>query len=289
VAELQQDLSRAAASQAQGLENSAISQQAHLQALENALVNQRAKLHIGIIGLPIMDDVPKQRILLMNLYLNQILNTLLLNNTLKKKHEKSSTSKFVNLTIISKYKNTNADYIFSLPNFPVPPKYDEKYSKIILKVNSLLDEKKLISPVCPDNDDEVYANYSSAAAGGGKNENKNKYNHSKNLIRRRKQKTIKKKIRNLKNKKSLKSKIKNKINKKIKKCVKKCVKKCMKQQEQTKQQKQQKQQQENKYKIKKILESKIHQKINKLKSNKTKNFNKNKSYHSREKYTRKNY
>ena len=197
----------------------------------------------------------------------------MLNNTLKKKHEKSSisTSKFVNLTIISKYKNINADYTFSLPNFPVPSKYDEKYSKIISKVNSLLDEKKLISPVCADVD----------AAGGGKN--KNKYNHSKNLIKRRKQKTIKKKIqnmKNIKNKKSLKSKIKNKINKKIKKCVKKCVKKNINQQ---------KQQQENKYRIKKILESKIHQKINKLKLNKTKNWSKNKSYHSQQKYTRKNY
>ena len=223
--------------------------------------------------MPRIDDVPKQRILLMNLYLNQIFNTLLLNNTLKKKHEKSSisTSKFVNLTIISKYKNINADYTFSLPNFPVPPKYDEKYSKIISKVNSLLDEKKLISPVCADVD----------AAGGAKN--KNKYNHSKNLIKRRKQKTIKKKIqnmKNIKNKKSLKSKIKNKINKKIKKCVKKCVKKNINQQ---------KQQQENKYRIKKILESKIHQKINKLKLNKTKNWSKNKSYHSQQKYTRKNY
>ena len=264
---------------AQFLQASVLSQETGQPRLQQGPVSEISKLYIGILGLPIINDVPKQRILLMNLYFNQIFNTLLLNNTLKKKHEKNSTSKFVNLTITSKYKNIKADKTFSLPDFTPPPKYDKNYSKIISKVNSLLDQDKLINlSVCPD-DDQVYTN---AAQGGGENENKN--NHSKNLIKRRKQKTIKKKIRNIKNKNSLKYKIKNRINKKIKKCVKKRIKNNIKQQ---KQEKQQKKQQENKYRIKKLLESKIHEKINKLKLNKTKNWSKNKN--NRRKYTRKNY
>ena len=264
---------------AQFLQASVLSQETGQPRLQQGPVSEISKLYIGILGLPIINDVPKQRILLMNLYFNQIFNTLLLNNTLKKKHEKNSTSKFVNLTITSKYKNIKADKTFSLPEFTPPPKYDKNYSKIISKVNSLLDQDKLINlSVCPD-DDQVYTN---AAQGGGENENKN--NHSKNLIKRRKQKTIKKKIRNIKNKNSLKYKIKNRINKKIKKCVKKRIKNNIKQQ---KQEKQQKKQQENKYRIKKLLESKIHEKINKLKLNKTKNWSKNKN--NRRKYTRKNY
>ena len=264
---------------AQFLQASVLSQETGQPRLQQGPVSEISKLYIGILGLPIINDVPKQRILLMNLYFNQIFNTLLLNNTLKKKHEKNSTSKFVNLTITSKYKNIKADKTFSLPDFTPPPKYDKNYSKIISKVNSLLDQDKLINlSVCPD-DDQVYTN---AAQGGGENENKN--NHSKNLIKRRKQKTIKKKIRNIKNKNSLKYKIKNRINKKIKKYVKKRIKNNIKQQ---KQEKQQKKQQENKYRIKKLLESKIHEKINKLKLNKTKNWSKNKN--NRRKYTRKNY
>jgi hypothetical protein len=189
----------------------------------------------------------KQRILLINLYLNQIFNKILLN-----------TNKSIPLLYKNSTNNTQESY--SLPNYP---QIDYKNDKqIISKVNSLLDPNKSISS-------------EPCSYQGGNN------------FRIKKQKTIKKKIRNIKNKKSLKNNIKIKMNKKIKKYVKKGIKNNIKKQ---KQEKQQKQQQENKYRIKKLLESKIHEKINKLKLNKTKNWSQNKSYHhSRQKYTRKNY
>jgi hypothetical protein len=230
---------------------------------------------VGTLGLRVIDDVPKQRILLMNLYLNQILNTIMLNNVLKKNHEKKSTTIFDNLTIISKYNNINADYMFRLPDFSVPSKYDENYSKIISKVNTLLDKNHKLTPLSA----------CSSIISGGKRKNNSKYYYSKNYLKKRKQNTIKKKIRNIKIKKSLKSKIKNKMNKKIKKYVKKCIKNNIKKQQQEKQQRQQ--HIKNKCKIKKILESKIHEKINKLKLNKTRNLNKSKNNYRT--YTRKNY
>ena len=184
----------------------------------------------------------KQHILLINLYLNQIFNTILLN-----------TNTSIPLLYKNSTNNTQASY--SLPNYPQIDYKNDK--RIISKVNSLLDPNKSISS-------------EPCSYQGG------------NKIRIKKQKTIKKKIRNIKNKKSLKNNIKIKMNKKIKKCVKKCIKNNIFQK-----QRQKKQQQENKYRIKKLLESKIHEKINKLKLNKTKNCSKNKSYHH--KYTRKNY
>ena len=233
------------------------------------------KLRLDILPEPTPQqqvDMSKQRILLINLYLNQIFNTILLNNTLKKKHEKNSTSNFVNLTIISRYKNkrSNPNHPFDFPDFPVK-KIDDGANdkKIISKINSLLDQDKLISSTSCYNESE-----SAAAAGGsgGLNKNKNIY-----PLRRRKQKTIKKQIRNIKNKNSLKYKIRNKINK----CIKKCIKK------NSIQQQNQQKQKENKVRIKKFLNSKIYEKINKFKLNKTKNYSKSKSYSN--KYTRKNY
>jgi hypothetical protein len=192
--------------------------------------------------------VKKQRILLINLYLNQIFNTILLNNLLKQKHKESKSKiNFIPIKITTFYKNSTRLNFYSLPVFP---EIDKNNKQIISKVNSLLD----------DNKSKISSEQCSYQGG--------------NIYRRRKQRTIKKKNRNIKNRNSLKNKIKIKINKKIKKCLKKCIK-------------QQKQQQENKYRIKKILESKIHKKITKLKLNKTKNFSKNKSNHR--KYTHKNY
>ena len=215
--------------------------------------------------LPINFQVKEQRILLINLYLNQIFNTILLNNILKQKHKASKLKTVFNpINISSLYKNSPQLYFYSLPLLPEIDSTNDK--RIVSKVNLLLDkDKSVISEPCYSN--EIYQ--------GG---NKNKYKISKNLIRR-KQKTIKKKIRNIKNKNSLKHKIRNKINK----CIKKCIKK-----NNIQKQKQEKQQEnKNKYRIKKLLESKIHEKINKLKLNKTKNCSKNKSY--RRKCTRKNY
>jgi len=229
------------------------------------------KLRLDILPEPTPQqqvDMSKQRILLINLYLNQIFNTILLNNTLKKK----SSSNFVNLTIISRYKNkrSNPNHPFDFPDFPIK-KIDDGANdkKIISKINSLLDQDKLISSTSCYNESE-----SAAAAGGsgGLNKNKNIY-----PLRRRKQKTIKKQIRNIKNKNSLKYKIRNKINK----CIKKCIKK------NSIQQQNQQKQKENKVRIKKFLNSKIYEKINKFKLNKTKNYSKSKSYSN--KYTRKNY
>ena len=193
--------------------------------------------------------VKKQRILLINLYLNQIFNTILLNSISKQKDRSY---------IPSLYKNSTQLDSYSLPYFSDVNYKNDK--QIISKVNSLLDKDKSISfQPC-----YITENYR-----GG------------NIYRRRKQKTIKKKNRNIKNKNSLKNKIKIKINKKIKKYVKKIIKKNninnIKQQ----------QQQVNKHKIKKFIDSKIHKKINKFKLNKTKYRSKNKNNHR--KYTRKNY
>jgi len=219
--------------------------------------------------LPINFQVTKQRILLINLYLNQIFNTFLLNNLLKQKHKASGLkTNFVPINITTFYKDSTRLHFYSLPVFPDINYKNDKQT--ISKVNLLLNKDKSISS------EPCYVNENYQ---GG------------NIYRRRKQKTIKKKNRNIKNKNSLKNKIKIKMNKKIKKYVKQIIKKNnIKQQlgkKQQKQEKQQKQQQENKYRIKKFLNSKIYEKINKFKLNKTKNYSKNKSNHR--KYTRKNY
>jgi hypothetical protein len=220
-------------------------------------------LRLGVLPSQIQ-DMSKQRILLINLYLNQIFNTILLSYIKKKKDPR-----LANLTIKSTYRYkdpANTKYAF---NFPDPIIDETNYKKVISKINTSLDEDKLISLTsCKDESANV--------TGGRLNKNKNIIF---NYPLRRKQKTIKKKIRNIQNKNSLKHKIKNKINK----CIKKCIRKNSIQQEKKETQKQEK----NKVRIKKLLESKIHEKINKLKLNKTKNLSKNKSH--RCKNTRKNY
>ena len=217
-------------------------------------------------------DMLKQRILLINLYLNQIFNKIILNYKQKKLNPTLD-----DLTIKSTYKYKDKtdpsiiNHAFNFPDFPVKKINGTNDEKIISKINSLLDQDKLISLTSCD--DESASSAAAAAGGsGGLNKNKNMY-----PLRRRKQKTIKKKIRNIKNKYSLKHKIKNKINK----CIKKCIKKNSIQQQKKEKQK------ENKVRIKKFLNSKIYEKINKFKLNKTKNYSKNKSYSN--KYTRKNY
>jgi len=230
-------------------------------------------LRLGILPSQ-TQDMLKQRILLINLYLNQIFNTILLNHKKKKLNPA-----LPDLTIKSSYKYKDLSHnplrVKHAFDFPIYPKIDAtNYKKIISKLNASLDQDKLIS-LTSCNDE--YA--SSAAAGGGGRLKKNKNIIFNYPSRKRKQKTIKKKIRNIKNKNSLKDKIRNKINK----CIKKCIKK-----NNIQKQKQEKQQEnKNKYRIKKLLESKIHEKINKLKLNKTKNWSKNKN--NRRKYTHKNY
>jgi hypothetical protein len=207
----------------------------------------------------------KQRILLINLYLNQIFNTILLSYIKKKKDPR-----LAKLTIKSTYRYkdpANTKYAF---NFPDPIIDETNYKEVISKINTSLDEDKLISLTSSCKDE------SANVTGGRLNKNKNIIF---NYPLRRKQKTIKKKIRNIQNKNSLKHKIRNKINK----CIKKCIRKNSIQQQKKETQKQEK----NKVRIKKLLESKIHEKINKLKLNKTKNMSKNKS--NRCKNTRKNY
>jgi hypothetical protein len=202
-----------------------------------------AQLTLGLLS-PIRYDMSTQRILLINLYLNQIFNTIIL------KYKKQKTNPAADLTIKSTYKYKDPLTINHAFDFPIYPQiYRKNDEKVISKINSLLDEGNTIRLI--------------SCGGGGLNKHKN--------IRKRK--TIKKKIRNIRNIINKKS-LKNKINKKIKKCIKKNIK-------------QKKQQQENKHKIKKFLNSKIREKINKYKLNKTKNWSKNKS--SRRSYTRKNY
>jgi hypothetical protein len=227
----------------------------------------RLGLRLGILPLQ-TQDMSKQRILLINLYLNQIFNTILLNYKKKK-----INPALADLTIKSTYKYKDPAQIAHAFDFPIYPKIDASNDKkIISKINESLDQDKLISLTSCDDESA-----SAAAAGGGRGLNKNKNIIFNYPLRRRKQKTIKKKIRNINNKNSLKHKIRNKINK----CIKKCIKK-----NSIQQQKREKQQ-ENKYRIKKLLESKIHEKINKLKLNKTKNVNRNKNYNH--KFTHKNY
>ena len=223
----------------------------------------------GILPNAIPGEVSEKRILLMNLFLNEIFKTILVNNYLKKDALQKKIS-FVPIYIQKKYMSTESRY-----NLHSYPEINDDNDEIIInKLNLLLDQdKKLIFETCYE--------YESGERGGG---HKNKYKVSKNLIRRRKQKTIKKKIRNIKNKNSVKNKIKNRINKKINDKIKKYAEKYVENNI-----KQQKQQEKIKYRIKKLLESKIHEKINKFKSNKTKYCNKNKSDPSRQKYTRKNY
>ena len=228
-----------------------------------------ASIFSGILPNAIPGEVSEKRILLMNLFLNEIFKTILVNNKLKKDALQKKIS-FVPIYIQKKYMATESRY--NLHSYPEINEDDDEI--IINKLNLLLDQdKKLIFETCYE--------YESGERGGG---HKNKYKVSKNLIRRRKQKTIKKKIRNIKNKNSVKNKIKNRINKKINDKIKKYAEKYVENNI-----KQQKQQEKIKYRIKKLLESKIHEKKNKFKSNKTKYWSKNKSYHSRQKYTRKNY
>ena len=228
-----------------------------------------ASIFSGILPNAIPGEVSEKRILLMNLFLNEIFKTILVNNKLKKDALQKKIS-FVPIYIQKKYMATESRY--NLHSYPEINEDDDEI--IINKLNLLLDQdKKLIFETCYE--------YESGERGGG---HKNKYKVSKNLIRRRKQKTIKKKIRNIKNKNSVKNKIKNRINKKINDKIKKYAEKYVENNI-----KQQKQQEKIKYRIKKLLESKIHEKKNKLKLNKTKYWSKNKSYHSRHKYTRKNY
>ena len=227
-----------------------------------------ASIFSGILPNAIPGEVSEERILLMNLFLNEIFKTILVNNKLKKDALQQKIS-FVPIYIQKKYMSTESRY--NLHSYPEINDDDDEI--IVNKLNLLLDQdKKLIFETCYE--------YESGERVGGY---KNKYKVSKNLIRRRKQKTIKKKIRNIKNKNSVKNKINKKINKKINEKIKKYDEKYVKNNI-----KQQKQQEKIKYRIKKLLESKIHEKINKLKLNKTKNRSKNKSYHSRQKYTRKN-
>jgi hypothetical protein len=226
-----------------------------------------AAVFSGILPNAIPGEVSEERILLMNLFLNEIFKTILLNNKLKKDALQQKIS-FVPIYIQKKYMSTESRY--NLHSYPEINDDDDEI--IVNKLNLLLDQdKKLIFETCYE--------YESGERVGGY---KNKYKVSKNLIRRRKQKTIKKKIRNIKNKNSVKNKINKKINKKINEKIKKYAEKYVKNNI-----KQQKQQEKIKYRIKKLLESKIHEKINKLKLNKTKYFNKNKS--NRRKNTRKNY
>ena len=229
----------------------------------------RVGLRLGILPLQ-TQDMSKQRILLINLYLNQIFNTILLNYKKKKLNPA-----LPDLTIKSTYKYKDPLRVKHAFDFPIYPKIDATNDKkIISKINESLDQDKLISLTSCDDESA-----SAAAAGGGRGLNKNKNIIFNYPLRRRKQKTIKKKIRNINNKNSLKHKIRNKINN--------CIKKCIKNNNNNIQKQKQEKQQENKYRIKKLIESKIHKKINKLKLNKTKNLSKNKSYHR--KYTRKNY
>jgi hypothetical protein len=220
----------------------------------------------------------RQRILLMNLYLNVIFKVLLLNNILKQKHNKSSD--YVPLTIQEKYiRDLNPVYY----DIPVYPKINFNDVNVINKLNEMLDTNKKITVT---------------STGGGSIFDKNKFlndlmndvNKLKN-IKNNKTKTLKKKIGKVKNRHELE----DKINAKIKKYIKIYLKKKEKQLETLELQiinakknlDVQFNKKENKNKIKSRLNSNINKKINKFNKNKNENgvsANKNKKNTSRKKY-----
>jgi hypothetical protein len=242
-------------------------------------------LNVGTI------DISNQRFLLMNLYLNVIFKTLLSNNALKQKYDRSkikNKSPFVPLVIQEKYMISPPQF-YQLEAFP-KTKFNDL--GVIRKLNDVNLETKI--------NENILIGAGTTVTKMKLKENtriKNKKNNFliklKN-IKPKKHKTIKKKIRNIK---QHKNELKHEINTKIKKYIKKYLQKKEKQLKVLESQitnainananiinRYSFNKQENKSKIKKILNSNINNKINKFNKHKYNNSNNNKK-----KNTRKNY
>ena len=263
----------------------------------------RFMLRTGILNVGTI-DITNPRFLLMNLYLNVIFKTLLSNNILKQKYDKSKIQNkppFIPLIIQEKYMISPPQF-YQLEDFP-KTKFNDLDA--INKLNDVNLETKIKI------NENVFTGagtgFGAAAAGANgmklkentntrinNKKNKildqiNKLKHVKN-IKPKKHKTIKKKIRNIKHK----AELKHEINTKIKKYIKKYLQKKEKQLEVLESQitnannnfnKQKFNKEKNKSKIKKILNSNINNKINKFNNNK---YNKSKCANKKNN-TRKNY
>lgn len=217
----------------------------------------------------------------MNLYLNVIFKTLLLNNLLKQKHDQLKVSNkpaYVPLQIEERFLLTfDRPEIYALRNYNFPKTHFNDID-VINKLNTMLETK-------------IKTTFA-GMGGGGKflNEFMNDVNNLKNI---KNNNTIKKKIGKIKIKD--RRDLENKINAKIKKYIKNYLKKKEKQLEilemkiinakkklhtpslefnKT----------ENKNKIKRNLNSKINKKVNKFKINNTNTNGNNKKNTSRKKY-----
>jgi hypothetical protein len=238
-------------------------------------------LNIGTI------DINNPRFLLMNLYLNVIFKTLLSNNMLKQKYDESkiqNKSPYIPLVIQEKYMISPPEY-YQLEDFP-----KTKFNDIdtINKLNSILETKL---------NENIFMGAGASATGINLKENtntriknkKNKFLIKFKNIKPKKNKTIKKKIRNIK----YKNELKREINTKIKKYIKNYLEKKEKQLEILESQiinannnfnKQKFNKEENKNKIKKILNSNINKKINIFNKYKNKINCKNKKNNTRKNY-----
>jgi hypothetical protein len=233
-------------------------------------------------------DVSNQRFLLMNLYLNVIFKTLLSNNALKQKYDRSkikNKSPFVPLVIQEKYMISPPQF-YQLEDFP-KTKFNDL--DVIRKLNDVNLETKI--------NENVFMGAGTTRVTVMKLKENTRINNKKNKflikfkhIKTKKQKTIKKKIRNIKHKNELK----HEINTKIKKYIKNYLQKKEKQLEVLETQITNAtntnrysfgfNKQENKSKIKKILNSNINNKINKFNKHKHKYSNNNKKNNTRKNY-----
>jgi hypothetical protein len=242
-------------------------------------------------------DISNQRFLLMNLYLNVIFKTLLSNNALKQKYDKSKIQNkplFVPLVIQEKYMISPPQF-YQLEAFP---KIKFNDLDVIRKLNDVNLETKINENVFMGGDDGTRVTKMKLKENTRIKNKKNKFLIKLKNIKPKKHKTIKKKIRNIK---QHKNELKHEINTKIKKYIKKYLQKKEKQLEVLESQITNAinantntnrinkynfsfNKQENKIKIKKILNSNINNKINKFNKHKYSNSNNNKK-----KNTRKNY
>ena len=245
-------------------------------------------LNVGTI------DISNQRFLLMNLYLNVIFKTLLSNNALKQKYDRSkikNKSPFVPLVIQEKYMISPPQF-YQLEDFP-KTKFNDL--DVIRKLNDVNLETKI--------NENIFMNAGTSRVTVMKLKENTRINNKKNNflikfkhIKTKKQKTIKKKIRNIK---QHKNELKHEINTKIKKYIKKYLQKKEKQLEVLESQITNSinananiinrysfgfNKQENKSKIKKILNSNINNKINKFNKHKHKYSNNNKKNNTRKNY-----
>ena len=237
-------------------------------------------------------QMPSQstRTLLMNLYLNVIFKTLLLNNILKQKHDQLKISNkpaaYVPLQIEERFILTfDRPEIYTLRNYNFPKTHFND-TDVINKLNTMLETK-------------IKSTFAGMGGAFSKNKFLNEFmNDVNNLKNIKNKKTIKKKIDQIKMKD--RHELENKINAKIKKYIKNYLKKKEKQLEILEMQiinakkklhtpsslsLLQFNQKEHKNVIKNHLNSKINKKINKFKVNNiNENDNKNKKNTSRKKY-----